>query len=476
MFKMKLFKYFIFIIIVAMAVVNTACIEDDFTSSSSDTLTFSTDTLAFDTIFTELGTPTKTFIVYNRHSKMLNISSIKLAGTSAGKFYLNIDGVKSTEFNNVEIRGNDSIYVFVEAYINPTNQNNPVEFNDQLQFVTNGVTQNVVITAWGQDVTRLRSTEISTNTHLTADRPYLVYDTLKVDKGATLTIDPGATICFHDKGTLKVDGTLLAMGTQEKPITMRGDRLDHVVGSYGYDIMSGQWNGVDFGAESFGNEMQYVLMRGSSTGVTVDSTNNVTSKKLHLFNSVLHNSSGSVLTSKFAWIEAEGCEFSDSKESVVMLYGGKVRFTQCTFANYYLFSAIDGPIIYLDDLFGGKTPSGLPVLDATFDNSIIYGNTGELNEGDLTGTNVFFRYCLLKSSGTNDANFLNCKWGGDPKFYTDRENYIFDYRLKNKSDAIAIGSRDLCPSSASVDRYGVNRLTRDGIDLGAYTWVEATEK
>ena len=44
----------------------TSCIEDDFTTSSSDVLEFSTDTLAFDTVLTEEGTATRRFMVYNR--------------------------------------------------------------------------------------------------------------------------------------------------------------------------------------------------------------------------------------------------------------------------------------------------------------------------------------------------------------------------------------------------------------------------
>ena len=101
---MKRLGIAIWIMLVVLGVVSTACIEDNFTTSSSDVLAFSTDTLAFDTILTDVGTPTKQFIVYNRHDKMLNISSIKIAGESNGKFYLNVDGVKGDEFRDVEIR------------------------------------------------------------------------------------------------------------------------------------------------------------------------------------------------------------------------------------------------------------------------------------------------------------------------------------------------------------------------------------
>ena len=147
-----------------------------------------------------------------------------------------------------------------------------------------------------------------------------------------------------------------------------------------------------------------------------------------------------------------------------------MRLAQCTLANYYLFDAISGPILNLD-----YDNDSLPALDAHVDNCIIYGNANELNSGDYSGTNVLLRNCLLKSKGTDDANFISCVWGGDPKFYTVREKYVFDYRLKNESDAIAAGDRSLCPASARYDRYGQDRWQRDGIDLGAYVWVQATD-
>ena len=38
-----------------------------------------------------------------------------------------------------------------------------------------------------------------------------------------------------------------------------------------------------------------------------------------------------------------------------------------------------------------------------------------------------------------------------------REEYIFDYRLKPESPAIAAGDPALLPSSATTDRYGLSR-------------------
>lgn len=473
---MNKMRYIITIIATAIlaAVALTSCIEDDFTTSSNDTLEFSVDTLAFDTVLTEEGTATRRFTVYNRHKNMLNISSITLDGNTGGRFYVNVDGVSGDAFSNVEIRGEDSIFVFVEATLDPTGNDLPVEIEDMMRFVTNGVEQQVVITAWGQDVTRLHAPTIDTDTHLAGIKPYVIYDTMRVAEGVTLTLDAGTTLMFHDKAAMVVDGTLHALGEQGNEVNLRGDRLDNVVGGTDYDIMSGQWDGIRFTSTSTGNEMRYVYMRGSTSGVVVDSAG-IGNRKLYLFNSVLHNATSSVLTSRHAWVDAVGCEFSDASGAVVSLTGGYSRFAQCTFANYYLFDVIRGAILTLDYLLPDDSDGSAPLMDAHFDNCVIYGNATEISPGDLTGSSVLVRNCLFGVSGSDDNNFINCVWEADPCFFTVREEYIFDYRLKNGSDAIGTGDPSLCPDEAVTDRYGINRFIRGNVDIGAYTWVEQEE-
>ena len=105
------------------------------------------------------------------------------------------------------------------------------------------------------------------------------------------------------------------------------------------------------------------------------------------------------------------------------------------------------------------------------DNCIICGNVKEFNENDFTGTDVLLRNCMLQSNGTDDSNFINCKWDGDACFRMQREKYIFDYRLGNESSAIAAGDISLCPEHALIDRYGQPRIYNGGIDIGAYRWI-----
>ena len=446
-------------------VMTTGCIEDGF--STTDVLDFSTDTVAFDTVITLQGSATKQMVVYNRGKKQLRISSIKVAGGNPrGHFYLNVDGLRGDEFHDVEVRGGDSIYVFVESYIDEMEADAPTLVKDNIEFVTNGVTQRVALTAWGQDVVRLTGDTLRRSQHFTAAKPYLIYDTVFVPQGVTLTLDPGARLLFHDKGALRVYGTLQAVGTADAPITLRGDRLDHVVGDIPFDIMSGQWGGLILGPNSYGNRLHYVEMSGSSIGIHT-SAPDTTRRALHIFNSVLHNSSSSILTSGGAWIDAEGSVLSDAAEAVVNFIGGRVNFINCTVANYYLFAALNDPLV---NIFKQDDGGVVSVIHAQFFNCIFQGNTTELSMPKLDDTNCYVRNCLFKSGGEDDSHFFNCVWEGDAKFYTEREKYIFDYRLREGSDAIGRGDRSLCPETARYDRYGRDRFAGVAFDLGAYVY------
>ena len=273
----------------------TGCIDDDFTTSPSHVLAFSTDTVAFDTVFTTIGTSTRSFRIYNPNKKSLNISSIKLADAEHSGFHINVDGMSGDYFTDVEIRGKDSLYVFVEANIDPTNEDNPIFIVDSIVFLTNGVQQDVKLTAYGQDVIIKRGETLTADTRLTADRPYLIYDSLVVAPGATLQLDPGARLHFHNRASLLVQGRLQAEGTQEAPIQIRGDRLDRLFADLPYDNLGGQWGGIRFYPESVGNKIAHAYVRGMSSGIVLDSCA-TEEMRLEIANSRIRNSSGNLIT------------------------------------------------------------------------------------------------------------------------------------------------------------------------------------
>lgn len=443
------------------------CIEDGFTSSPSDQPVFSVDTLAFGTVFTDQVTTTQSFTVRNPHAKQLSIADISLSGPAADYFRLNVDGIPGRQFSGVDVRGKDSIYVFVEATL-PEGPSRSTDYTAYVNFTTNGVTRSVVLDAQGLNVRRLRGEVLAEDTRFDAELPYQIFDSLVVAPGATLTIAPGTELLFHDKAMLIVRGRLVAEGTVDEPINMTGDRTGNVVGDVSFDLISRQWIGAFITPTSTGNVMRHVSMRNTWQGLIVEGNPYSAGTQLRLENCRLRNSGGLVLEAYHSNIEAVGCEFAEASEGLLYLQGGSCNFNHCTFANYYLFTVVSGPALQFghvsgDEKTGLDDGSGLPYTSARVVNSIIYGYGGELSHPDLAGTEIEIRRTLLKSAGEDDEHFIECIWDTDPLFYTVRSEYLFDYRVKEDSPAIEAG----ITSDAPADWYGTPRRAT----LGAYEYT-----
>ncbi len=466
----------IYILLFAIGlIVPSACIEDGISTSPSHQPTFSTDTLSLGEVFTAAGTPTSRFTVYNRHDKIINIATISLRDDAEGIFRLNVDGISSTSFSNIEIRPNDSIFVFVEATLPVNDSDHPADVIRHLDFTTNGVKSTVVLHASGQDIYRIYGETLTTDTEWTAARPYQIFDSLIIAQGATLTLSPGTRLYFHDKAYMRVDGRLLSHGTASDPVTMTGDRNGYVASSIPYEIMSGQWGGILFTTSSHANEMHFTSVRNSSFGIVADSVAYTDSQpSIALINCQVRNTTGHIIEARHSSVYAAGCEFADAADGILYLHGGNHVINHCTIANYYLFSALGGPAITFAHVDAETDDSsGLPLLTADISNSIIYGIGSDLSHEDFTDTGVMIRRTLIKSKGKDDDNFIECLWDTDPLYYTVRSDYHFDYRLMPESPAIAAADPTLTLPETALDRYGLPR--GETPDLGAYVFNPSLE-
>lgn len=143
---------FIFILAITLP---TSCIDDDdFSSSSSDMLTFSTDTVSMDTTFSNVPTVTHSFWVYNKSGKGLRNISARLEKMQQTGFRVNVDGSylgqqAGWQLPDIEIRNGDSIRVFVELTSNQQNAKTPQRVDDNIVFtLESGVQQRVALDAW----------------------------------------------------------------------------------------------------------------------------------------------------------------------------------------------------------------------------------------------------------------------------------------------------------------------------------------
>lgn len=467
---MKRALYPIFILMICLSGLFSACIDDSFTTSPNDVLAFSADTVNLDTIFTNEGTSTRTLKVYNRSNKSLRISSIKLGKGGTSGFIVNVDGLSGTSFTDTEIRGNDSLFVFIIANVAETGENGLVDHRDSLVFVTNGVTQHVKLLARTQDAKRMRGVTINSDTLLTAEKPFIVYDSLVVAPTARLTIEPGARLYFHNGAALEVYGQLVAEGTPDARVTLRGDRLDRMFDNLPYDNLAGQWGGIRFHEGSFDNRITHAMVRGMTWGIKCDSTD-LSRTTLTIHNSIIHNSTANLVDIACNRVRITNSELSDAGYSILAIHKGIVDVTHCTIVNYYFYDMIKGAIVH--------TPTCEELIEwgvqLNLNNCLIAGNASPLSEGDFTGSNVYLNSCMLAGvEGSDDANFIHTQWGGEPMFWLiERENYLYDYRLGSpESAAIGWGATAYATDSTACDMYGASRLER--IDVGAYQYTQTS--
>lgn len=237
--------------------------DEVITTDPNAVLAFSGDTVLFDTVFVSQGSVTKRLKVFNPNQKAVRISGITLAGAASSPYQLTINGVQSPLVNNIELRGNDSLYVLVKVNINPSDVNLPFLIADSILFSTNGQQQRVKLVAYGQNA-YFHGKETIGNTTWANDKPHVLLDSVLVKENATLTIPAGTHIYAANKAVLLINGRLQVEGTPEARVTFSGLRREP-----DYVTAPGQWEGIRILTKSAGNVLRYTDIRNTLYGLRI---------------------------------------------------------------------------------------------------------------------------------------------------------------------------------------------------------------
>lgn len=480
---MKITSIYILVLsLLALSLLSCDGLDEDYSSNPNHRLSFSVETLAFDTVFTQIGSATKQFMIYNFNAEPLLINEIMLAGAGQTGFRINVDGRKGDYFKQVRIPAKDSLYVFVEVTVDPNGKNQPLLINDSVLFMVNGIRQSVILEAYGQDVNLYRSGYVITEpTYLTAHKPYLIYDSLVVSPGVTVEIEAGAVFYMHAKANLINYGKILARGSLEQPIIFRGDRLDFILNDVlPYDRTPGQWGGMFFRSESFGNEMEHVIVRNGTTGLMFEKS--VPDKsKLRISYAQITNMSENLFTAFNCSIQADNSEFTNAGGGVMILLGGHYAFTHCTLANYMTLEKRRTECLTMSN----NANDVIYPLSVRFDNCIVDGSfdagleslKGELNLSVAAGGtfDYLFNHCVLKTMGQSSEQFSDVLFTSTSPSYRlkggEKNKYKFDFRPDSTS-TLGVGKADISISkNYPTDRYGVNRIENNSPDIGAYQYT-----
>lgn len=446
---------------------------------------FSTDTISFDTVFTTIGSATHSFKVYNHSTKPMLISEISLAGGETSFFRLNIDGFSTVSENNVEIPPKDSLFIFVEVTVDPTNTNNPVLIKDSIVFDANGTLKDVKLIAFGQDVHLINGEIITTQTWVN-DKPYLVYNSMAVDTGQTLTIEEGVCIYFHHQSSMIVWGTIIVNGTWGLPVIFQNDRLEPF-----YQTIAGQWGTLYIDPISTGNIINHAVIRNSIAGIQIGYPSNYNIPDLELSNSFIMNTSYAGIYAFGADITCYNTVISNSAgAATALLRGGNYRFMHCSISNNGVYGTNrSGPSVVITNTFTNLEYNDITgqydyiqrdgdLTLADFNNSIIYGNLIhelQFSDNGLSMFNYQFNHCLIKahedSVDRNDTDhYLAIILNEDPSFINDSDRYHLNYRLDTLSPAKDTGDMAIIVTypQLSNDISGNSRTMDGKPDLGAF--------
>ena len=445
-------RIFLFLSIAWLFMLFACSDNDDFTTSSSAHLSFSTDSVKMDTIFSTVGSRTYDFWVYNRSKSGLRLRSVRLLQGNQTGFRVNVDGSyldnsTGSIVNDLEVRKGDSIRVFVELTAPENQQDTPQMIEDQLLFLLeSGVEQRICLRGYAWDAVLLRDVVISRDTIIESAKPIVVYGGMRVDSAATLTLR-GTTLYFHDKAGLDVYGTLLA-----DSVVFRGDRLDHMFNYLPYDRVSGQWRGIRICSSSFHNRFVNSVIRNSEYGIVCDSAAFIDNEqRLYMENSVIHNCAGPGLQAFNASIGLLRCQLSNTLGPCLAVYGGVAVIDHCTLAQFYPFSADRDAALRFANFYND---AAYPLQAFQMSNSIVTGYADDVIMGDaydgdsLMAFQFYFANSLLRTPLVDDTlNFVDIRWEtpkdsiqGKAHFrLVDEKNLMYDFHLDSLSTAGGLG-------------------------------------
>lgn len=430
-----------------------ACADDDnFSTNSSLRLTFSTDTVSFDTIFSRTPSATYTFWVHNENNEGLRITDIHLNRRNQTGFRVNVDGSYldnslGSQVSDIEIRKNDSILVFVEMTSSEVSQPEPKLIEDDLVFsLESGLQQKVNLRAWSWDAEKLYDPVVVGEQLIESPTPIIIYGGLTVPEGTRLNIR-NTTLYFHDQAGIEVYGDLIV-----ENCVLRGDRLDRMFDYLPYDRVSGQWKGVHFYESSMVGRILNTEIRNAENAILLDSARlDDTQLRLGIGGCVIHNAKGYGLKTVNSYVYIENSQFSNTLGDCVSIVGGIVDIDHCTMAQFYPFSAERGAALRFTNYEGNYD---IPLLRFTCKSSILTGYDEDVLMGGVRDTIAAFEYSFYKTllrtpkvESDDSVRFVDVIWEspkdsiqGKKHFITiDEENLYYDFHLDSLSTAHGLG-------------------------------------
>lgn len=498
----KMRQYFTFFIL-GLLITFSSCRTDFDTVASSGDLKFSKDTVYLDTVFKNIGSSTYQLKVYNKSKDDISIPTIQLKKGLNSKYRMTVDGMNGNNgkiFNDVTLLAKDSLYIFIETTADITDAN-PTDFlyTDEIQFDGGSNLQEVALVTLIQDAVFLypKQNPDGTKEKIEIDgksvdgfyldendavngnelifnnqKPYVIYGFAGVPESKTVIFEAGARVHFHansglfvdNNASLQINGDVSTTEKLENEVVFEGDRLEPE-----YSDVPGQWSSVIFSKESTNHSINHLTLKNATIGLSIQ---NQDETAFQIKNTQIYNCAEYGILSQNAHLNGENIVINYSGlASLSCVYGGNYSFTHCTFYNNWQSSSHFA--VNLSNSLAGATPETNPLIQATFNNCIIYGSsTNEFNLSKNTAAAFVYQLnnCLLKFSSsssnpdyqfkTDTEHYNQIILNENPKFYNVNLN---KFNIDNTSPAFAKGNQAYI---IPLDIIGATRTSPP--DLGAY--------
>ena len=501
----------VFMLFTIITVSTFSCRKTSFNTDSNFELGFSRDTVLFDTVFTELGSATQVFKVFNTDkNNAIEIDEIWLEEGENSKFRVNTDGEPGISFENITIAPEDSAYVFVEVTIDSNDESLPFVVEEKLFFNANGTEQGVSLIAWGQnayfhnggriivddDGVNFEGSSLPCDEVWNNDKPHVLFGTSLVNAGCKLTINEGTQVYAHaGAGILVLDGTLEVNGTLGNEVVFQGDRLES-----SFQNQPGQWGNeilaladIGFGEELLTftrggiwlidaepSYMNYAVVKNGNIGIQVDADNAVmvTENVFDFRNCIVHNHSVYGVLGQGSNMIGFNNLFANCGLSVaVFQFGGEYRFDHSSFVNYWSGGTRQAPAFVLNNHYeSGDNLIVRSLNESRFRNCVFYGDNAGLSEysefivdiESPENEDYLFENCVLDTEQdvSDLTKFLNISNNVTPQFISTSD---FDFRPTQTSNlreaALPIGG------ALGIDLAGTSRIDTSLPDIGCLEYT-----
>lgn len=426
-------------------------------------LEYSSDTILLDTVFTDMGTPTRQWKIYNRSEGIVQIDNISADQGDASQYVFNIDGKLIGQGQQVELRPGDSVYVFVQARLRASGTDTALMYREYLSVTYNSRTDHIPVISYGQDVHKLYGQSIGTQTWV-GPKPYLIFDSLHIQAGQTLTIGEGVTVFCHAGARIIADGTLICNGSQLRPVVFKSDNWDT---SY-YDIPN-QWGSIVLRDSTAQYRFSHTRMLRGTNGIIAQysaaSTGNITLDNVE----ILHMGSAGVAVQNTNLLCSNTVIGDCSAYSMLIGGAGNYRITHATLSKMNPWGYESVPALRIMHI-GADKPS------VRVANSIIAGSRTKFSEiglPDSLGADIVIDHCVVTAYGSllTDTRLQNClalkdtarlfQYDSDPNFMLD-----------SVSVARNFGSAELMGQFVT-DKLGNPRNVDLAPDAGAYEYFKS---